>query len=62
MNLMEVIKLSRITQIKNQNYKLFKYNLLETIFPVKNKSGRPSLLKSVTATPPPLKYIHWLEC
>ena len=28
---------------------------METIFPVKNKSGSPSLLKSETATPPPLK-------
>jgi hypothetical protein len=25
------------------------------MFPVKNKSGSPSLLKSETATPPPLK-------
>jgi hypothetical protein len=28
---------------------------LETILPVKNKSGSPSLLKSETAIPPPLK-------
>src|SRR5690349_10567637 len=30
------------------------YNLLEVVLAVKYKSGNPSLLKSPTATPPPL--------
>src|SRR5450755_3450634 len=41
----------------NSKCPLFRYNLLETRLPVKYKSGSPSLLKSPTATPPPL-YIN----
>src|SRR5690242_4739602 len=38
----------------NSRLPLFKYNLLLTWLAVKYKSCRPSLLKSPTATPPPL--------
>ena len=38
----------------NLKFPLFRYSLFETKFPVKNKSGRESLLKSPMPTPPPL--------
>ena len=41
----------------NFNPPLLRYNLLETIFPVKNRSINPSLFKSPAETPAPI-YIY----